>query len=340
MSTILSCQDQYFAGGQGYDCPYSAATSAASVDVSKETWVSFWAAGIRDNSECQHESQAQDLCDSLDYTDEEEFVWEDPLSSQLHKNKQLQDTLLQKNEELARLYEENNKLKQYLNSTFLKCLEENAKKLSQHGLRADGTGKIGRRKTKEDNYPAQETHPKRARRNLFNDFAACEKQPSPAVDSWVLQTLGLKDINTIDDSLLANCSALPSELVSSSYNEGPLEAMDYGNGSASPAAYGCDHVMPISTAASPSGKELTCAQHLSPPAYSSVPLPSSVSFTPSASPPYYTASVSPNKTEVAFSTSLNPHRNVKTHTFAQGQAFVRRDEEGGWRFTWVPKQPE
>ena len=42
---------------------------------------------------------------------------------------QLQDTLLQKEEELARLHEENNNLRQYLNSALIKCLEEKAKVL-------------------------------------------------------------------------------------------------------------------------------------------------------------------------------------------------------------------
>uniref|UniRef100_A0A8B9N286 Uncharacterized protein n=1 Tax=Accipiter nisus TaxID=211598 RepID=A0A8B9N286_9AVES len=45
----------------------------------------------------------------------------DQLSSQLYRNKQLQDTLLQKEEELARLHEENNNLRQYLNSALIKC---------------------------------------------------------------------------------------------------------------------------------------------------------------------------------------------------------------------------
>lgn len=40
---------------------------------------------------------------------------------------QLQDTLVQKEEELARLHEENNHLRQYLNSALVKCLEEKAK---------------------------------------------------------------------------------------------------------------------------------------------------------------------------------------------------------------------
>lgn len=48
-NTILACQDQYFAGGQGYDCPYFSSTSEASVDVTKDTWVSLWASGLLDN---------------------------------------------------------------------------------------------------------------------------------------------------------------------------------------------------------------------------------------------------------------------------------------------------
>lgn len=39
----------------------------------------------------------------------------------------LQDTLMQREEELARLHEENNKLKEFLNSSFVKCLEEKRK---------------------------------------------------------------------------------------------------------------------------------------------------------------------------------------------------------------------
>lgn len=47
---------------------------------------------------------------------------------------QLQDTLLQKEEELARLHEENNNLRQYLNSALIKCLEEKAKVWCSHPL--------------------------------------------------------------------------------------------------------------------------------------------------------------------------------------------------------------
>uniref|UniRef100_A0A2K6PRB5 Geminin coiled-coil domain containing n=1 Tax=Rhinopithecus roxellana TaxID=61622 RepID=A0A2K6PRB5_RHIRO len=110
------CQDQYFVGGQSYNCPYSTTTSESSVDVSTETWVSFWAAGLLDNRELQQAPQAQGkFCSSASLTDLELF------------SIPLQDTLVQKEEELARLHEENNHLRQYLNSALVKCIEEKAK---------------------------------------------------------------------------------------------------------------------------------------------------------------------------------------------------------------------
>lgn len=58
-NSILPCQDPYFVGGQSYNCPYSTTTSESSVDVSKETWVSFWAASLLDNAEPQQAPQTQ-----------------------------------------------------------------------------------------------------------------------------------------------------------------------------------------------------------------------------------------------------------------------------------------
>ncbi|XP_014167738.1 geminin coiled-coil domain-containing protein 1 [Geospiza fortis] len=219
----------------------------------------------------------------------QDAAWQgDQLSSQLYRNKQLQDTLLQKEEELARLHEENNNLRQYLNSALIKCLEEKAKKLlSDHGQKACSILKSTKRRLKEDHcfLPQETPHASKARRNLFNEFTACEEQASPAVDSWVLQTLGLKDVNTIDEAS-ANYSALSPDLGKDTYCLSPGGAAD---------SYGLS---------------------------------------------YLTGGLSPNRTEVAFTTCLSPHRNVRTHSFHQGQAFVRRDDDGGWRFTWVPKQPE
>ncbi|NXK90176.1 GEMC1 protein, partial [Formicarius rufipectus] len=269
----------------------------------------------------------------------QDAAWQgDQLSSQLYRNKQLQDTLLQKEEELARLHEENNNLRQYLNSALIKCLEEKAKKLlSCHGQKTCAILKSAKRRLKEDYcfVPQETPHAAKARRNLFNEFTACEEQASPAVDSWVLQTLGLKDVNTIDDTS-ANYSALSSDLGKNTYCLSPGEAIDYDHSEGAAAAFNCSHVPPANSSTLPCSEDSRfLPQFPSAPCISAVP---NVSSLPEYGLPYLTGDLSPNKTEVAFTTSLSPHRNVRTHTFHQGQAFVRRDDDGGWRFTWVPKQ--
>lgn len=74
-NTVLPCQDQHFVGGQSYNCPYSTTTSESSVDVSTETWVSFWAAGLLDNREPQQAPQAQGkFCSSAFLVDLKPFL--------------------------------------------------------------------------------------------------------------------------------------------------------------------------------------------------------------------------------------------------------------------------
>ncbi|KAK3531398.1 hypothetical protein QTP70_018202, partial [Hemibagrus guttatus] len=118
-SSILSCRDARF------DCAYSASTSArATVDVSTATLVSLWDAGRLDDAGCLRElPQLVPAHGTL-----HESVWPDQLSPHLQRNKQLQDTLMQKEEELARLQEENNKLKEFLNSSYVKSLEYKSKR--------------------------------------------------------------------------------------------------------------------------------------------------------------------------------------------------------------------
>ncbi|XP_036098394.1 geminin coiled-coil domain-containing protein 1 [Molossus molossus] len=332
-NTVLPCQDQYFVGGQSYNCPYSTTTSESSVDVSTETWVSFWAAGLLDNREPQQAPQAQESSSDSNFPFPNSCSWEEAqLSSQLYRNKQLQDTLVQKEEELARLHEENNHLRQYLNSALVKCLEEKAKKLlsSDDFSKAYGKFRKGKRKPKEQRYfPSEIHHGKNAKRNLSSEFANCEEQSGPPVDPWVLRTLGLKDLNTIDDTLSANYSALSShpQRITSTFPQFPEDAVDYENTPTEDLQidYGGERTTPSHSNASPREDFHFLSQLPNPPGGLQTL-------------PYYTSDVSPNKTEVAFSTSLSPHCNVKTHSFHQGQAFVRRDEEGGWKFTWVPKQ--
>ncbi|XP_054022530.1 geminin coiled-coil domain-containing protein 1 [Dryobates pubescens] len=304
-STGQPCPQPDFGGDPGCACPW-----AAPAGVSKETWAAVCAvepphsqgrrearppgkcapaaAAVGGWARIEERANPSSLLPAGQFCSPQlgaqDAAWQgDQLSSQLYRNKQLQDTLLQKEEELARLHEENNNLRQYLNSALIKCLEEKAKKLlSCHGQKNGAILKTTKRRLKEDHcvVPQETPHASKARRNLFNEFTACEEQASPAIDSWVLQTLGLKDVNTIDENS-ANYSALSSDLGKDTY-----------------------------------------------------------SLSPACGMPYLTGSLSPNKTEVAFTTSLSPHRNVRTHTFHQGQAFVHRGDDGGWRFTWVPKQAE
>uniref|UniRef100_A0A4X2MAS3 Geminin coiled-coil domain containing n=1 Tax=Vombatus ursinus TaxID=29139 RepID=A0A4X2MAS3_VOMUR len=332
-SINLPCQDQHFAGGQDYNCPHSTSTSASSVDVSRETWVSFWAAGLLDNRGQQQEPRAQGKSGSSDYAGAG-----NQLSSQLYRNKQLQDTLLQKEEELARLHEENNNLRQYLNSALVKCLEQRAKVGDAFTVKPGG--KNGKRKPREGRYPAMDTpHPKNAKRNLFSEFAACQGRPSPPVDSWVLKTLGLKDLDTIDDSVPANYSAVLSQPERNTFPQFSGEEASYEHGIVGlPTSYESAQVAPLHNTGSQQEDDLVffSGVYNQPGALQTMSNLAPNPFPPFTSPGY-TPDVSPNKTDVAFSTSLTPHCHVKTHSFHQGQAFVRRDE-GGWKFTWVPKQ--
>ncbi|NXQ85750.1 GEMC1 protein, partial [Nyctibius grandis] len=328
-STGRPCPEPDFA------CPWSAPAG-----VSKETWAAVCAAEPppHPGQGRQEARPPGQFC--TPQVGAQDAAWQgDQLSSQLYRNKQLQDTLLQKEEELAKLHEENNNLRQYLNSALIKCLEEKAKKLlSCHGQKTCATLKSTKRRLKEDHcfVPQETPHASKARRNLFNEFTACEEQASPAVDSWVLQTLGLKDVNTIDETS-ANYSALSSDLGKDTYCLSPGEAIDYDHSEGVAAAYRCSHMPTANSSTHPCSEDSPFL-----PQFSSAPCGSSsvssVSSLPAYGLPYLTGDFSPNKTEVAFTTSLSPHCNVRTHTFHQGQAFVRRDDDGGWRFTWVPKQ--
>ncbi|NXQ47825.1 GEMC1 protein, partial [Catharus fuscescens] len=327
------CPEPHFAGGSGSACPWAAP------GVSKETWAAVCAAEPPHSQGRREARPPGQFCSPQ--LAAQHAAWQgDQLSSQLYRNKQLQDTLLQKEEELARLHEENNNLRQYLNSALIKCLEEKAKKLlSDHGQKTCAILKSTKRRLKEDHcfVPQETSHVSKARRNLFNEFTACEEQASPAVDSWVLQTLGLKDVNTIDEAS-ANYSALSPDFGTDTYCLSPGGAVDYEHREGAAAVFSCSHVPSgsSSTAHSCSEDSAFLPQFSSAPCVSS-PVPS-VSPLPAYGLPYLTGGLSPNKTEVAFTTSLSPHSNVRTHSFHQGQAFVRRDDDGGWRFTWVPKQ--
>ncbi|XP_060130244.1 geminin coiled-coil domain-containing protein 1 [Zootoca vivipara] len=343
MSSAAPCPElpPAFAGGPVCVRPWAHSTSAAA-KVPPETWLdAVWtAAGLLEDDEAPGSSStvADQFC-NLGISLQDDGGSGDQLSTQLYRNKQLQDTLLQKEEELARLQEENNHLRQFLNSALVKQLEEKTKKLlRQSGQKPRSPLQSGKRRLRAEGLPLprEASHPQKARRNLLGSFSACEEPCDPHVDTWVLRTLGLKDLDTIDKSpASANYSALTPEVPLGSFIGDPPEATSFGCDDSLPAVYRCAALMSVDRTSDnreePLGHapELPC--HFSVPENNNPPLPCELPCCSDASP---------NPTEVAFTTSLSPHCNVKTHTFRQGQAFVRRDEDGGWKLTWVPKQPE
>ncbi len=81
-----------------------------------------------------------------------------------------------------------------------------------------------------------------------------------------------------------------------------------------------------------------CPQDVSPGLYYNTPARGSSSPPGGDSPLFSTPCMSRSRKDLAFSMSLSPQNSVKTNSFPQGQAFTRRDAQGGWNFTWVPKQ--
>ncbi len=230
---------------------------------------------------------------------------------------------------------------------------------------------------------------KRTCRNLSLEFCSAEElAATPPIDSWILETLGLQDENTVDPECSFNTPSFNCPLstedpysktnvdnaVGFSPNaEKPCEyssivdsssncTLDTSSGYSTSQSLGSDYstldpsaLYAITSTGSllSSPSAMTPAQHFTPPRAASTPYcPQDVSpglyyNTPargSSSPPggdsplFSTPCMSRSRKDLAFSMSLSPQNSVKTNSFPQGQAFTRRDAQGGWNFTWVPKQ--
>uniref|UniRef100_A0A8C4DAY3 Geminin coiled-coil domain-containing protein 1 n=1 Tax=Dicentrarchus labrax TaxID=13489 RepID=A0A8C4DAY3_DICLA len=256
------------------------------------------------------------------------LMWTEQLSPHLQRNKQLQDTLLQREEELARLQEENNKLREFLNSSFVRNLEKKAK-LKRNLMFADD----GPFQSCSHQLLTSQQVSKRVCRNLTAEFCSESSETSPSsepnLDLWVLRTLGLKDRDTIDTS--SSSSSSPGYSLSSLvYDAAVIKHPAYWS--------------PLRVTRTPSQDKI----HFSPagerlpfsPILSSTPVMNQqCPISPAAgSQPPATPQTPRCRTDLAFSMSLSPSSSVKTHSFPQGQAFVRKDTEGRWNFTWVPRQ--
>uniref|UniRef100_A0A3B4TU20 Geminin coiled-coil domain containing n=1 Tax=Seriola dumerili TaxID=41447 RepID=A0A3B4TU20_SERDU len=252
------------------------------VDISMETLASVW---------------THDPCDPRDLRDLGEKQHE-PSSVWGESSSQQQD------EELARLQEENNKLRAFLGSSFVTTLEQKAKKLKRNLTYMDeGPFPCGHQ------FVASQPVSKRVCRNLTAEFCSESSEASassePQLDIWVLRMLGLKDRDTIDTS--NDSLQTPSE-----------ETFQFS----SPAER--IHFSPILSSTPVSNQPWTTG--CSPTNLSAGSQPPVMPQTPRG------------RTDLAFSMSLCPSSSVKTHSFPQGQAFIRKDTEGRWNFTWVPRQ--
>uniref|UniRef100_A0A096MFN9 Geminin coiled-coil domain containing n=1 Tax=Poecilia formosa TaxID=48698 RepID=A0A096MFN9_POEFO len=260
------------------------------------------------------------------------LMWTQQLSPHLQRNKQLQDALLQREEELARLQEENSKLRGFLSSSFVTNLQEKAKmetrwrrqilvledfSLVFGKLTADRRN-LKRNQSSLNHEPSEIT--KRVCRNLTAEFcsesSARSASPEPSLDLWVLRMLGLKDQNTIDTSSESESSL--KDLVYCDAFGSPVSTPSSVHSYCQTAAGETDH--PSSEGTFPARPAPTCSGPVG-------ALPSSA-LTESLHKP----------TDLAFSMSLSPSSSVKTHSFPQGQAFIRKDTGGRWNFTWVPRQ--
>ncbi|XP_054598341.1 geminin coiled-coil domain-containing protein 1 [Nothobranchius furzeri] len=316
-------------------------------------------------------------------------TWTPQLSPHLQRHKQLQDTLLQREEELARLQEENIKLREFLSSSFVRSLQQKAKNLP-----ADGRKNLKRNLTEPS--PLSKQISKRVCRNLTAEFCSESSETSvpsePNLDLWVLQTLGLKDRDTIDTSAGSSpennfpgaitSSSSSDQMFTSSLNSSlgsclgsPFSSVPFSSQRPADEMSSCDDAddPALMTQNCPRTPETFTATGLSrsykasealirsynqscmspvqtqkanhSAAYWTLPpeagTPSSglIMNTPwtgagsSAGPPEPRG-----QKDLAFRMSLTQSSCVKTHSFPQGQAFVRRDGGGRWNFTWVPRQ--
>uniref|UniRef100_A0A3B3TYV0 Geminin coiled-coil domain containing n=1 Tax=Poecilia latipinna TaxID=48699 RepID=A0A3B3TYV0_9TELE len=158
-------------------------------------------------------------------------------------------------------------------------------------------------------HPFSKQITKRVCRNLTAEFcsesSAGSASPEPSLDLWVLRMLGLKDQNTIDASSESESSL--KDLVYCDAFGSPVSTPSSVHSYCQTAAGETDHLSSEGTF-SASGCSATSSQSLHKP------------------------------TDLAFSMSLSPSSSVKTHSFPQGQAFIRKDTGGRWNFTWVPRQ--
>lgn len=319
---------------------------------------------------------------------------------------QLQDILLQREEELFQLQEENQKLREFLNSSFVKNLKLQAKvhvhhepkfreshepslrcpllPLSSKKVSGDGRGDLTRQLKRNlagtDEGPFRNSPwpppqiSKRVCRNITTEFSS-ESPPEPHLDGWVLRMLGLKDADAIDPSATSSCR---NSLLKTSTSKIGLDSF-FSSSSKDSCRTSMHHnslenccvssnPCPDLIVSGPSrlyedSKDMirpSCPSN----AFQSPPEEPDFRW-PTAGPggvlgsPSSSSSLVMNKqqrcvcspgrplgrcwtpadppADVMFSMYLSPSSSIRTHSFPQGQAFIRNNPDGRWNFTWVPR---
>lgn len=269
---------------------------------------------------------------------------------------QLQEALLQREADLLRLQEENNKLRRFLSTAFFRSLELKVRESqppagcapNKHECTASDWGKLKRKQCCHQ-APNPTLASRRVCSNLPIEF--CHQVPGtsePGLDVWVLQTLGLKDPDTIDTS-----SHTPSVkqaplvgVATKSIQGGSSRSHDLspplsspGEGRWSSHAL-CTQLMGDMTPLAP---PTHCSSQESP---VSAPAGSFPFYPTSSSTPLNDQQWAPlpwwhfraGNAQPAFSTCLSPSSSVRTQSFPQGQVFLHRDPAGRWSFTWMPNR--
>ncbi|XP_061638439.1 geminin coiled-coil domain-containing protein 1 [Phyllopteryx taeniolatus] len=248
-------------------------------------------------------------------------LWSEQLPPHLHRNKQLEDALRRRDEEMGRLRDENDKLRRFL--------DRSSGDLNQK-LSADRTRNLNRNRPyhvgRFQNSARRHLQvTKHVCRNLSSEFSSTEfssdesgtAASEPAPDLWVLRTLGLKDPATVDTSspLTRKIESHRSDFSHEGPQSPPAFSASTPNRSGPPPG----HLFP---------EETRFGQ-----APFSDPVPN-WSRTPQT--PCRVNCPEGGRPDLAFAMSLSPASSVKTLSYPQGQAFVRTDPKGGYNFTWLP----
>ncbi|XP_061538232.1 geminin coiled-coil domain-containing protein 1 [Phycodurus eques] len=325
--------DSCWVDGRLLEAFYSAALSrrdlgAALVSVSMETLTSTWAPVDRCDvidagATRRNSSRVREAC-VLSRSPPAGGLWSEQLPPHLHRNKQLEDALRRRDEEMARLRDENDKLRRFLDRSSGDLNQKSSADRTKN-LNRKRPYHVGRFQNSALRHLRVTEH---VCRNLSSEFSSTEfgsdesgtAASEPAPDLWVLRTLGPKDPAAVDvSSPLARQIESHRSDFSHGGPEGPRSPPAFSASTPNRSGPPPGHLFP---------EETRFGQ-----APFSDPVPN-WSRTPQT--PWRVNCPEGGRPDLAFAMSLSPASSVKTLSYPQGQAFVRTDPKGRYNFTWLP----